>query len=518
MEIMDFITTNFGWIMLVVVLIVMLIVGYIADKTDFGHKKFSDKKEDKTLNNVNHVEEIVTEDVSANVVPEFENNTTESIVEEVAEPVAESIEEPKVADASEYTFNNFVGFDNEESVSEKVEENGADALASSFDSLPDVSGTEEISSIYDASETEANTVIEEPVAAENEVDDIPDEMYAPFGDVTFDKNATTEEVNASENVTEEINSDVIETPVQVDTQDEVDPKEAKRLEKEQAKEAKRLEKERIKEEKRLAKEAKKNENNEVVTEEVAPKTIINEMGFETVVETTPEDELLAPIQITEETEEIDPKEAKRLEKEQAKEAKRLEKEQAKEAKRLEKERIEEEKRLAKEAKKAENEVASEEIPTVIEEENVVPTFIEEEPATPTFIEEEVETPVSVEEIPEVESAPAVIEDAPVAIEDDIFAPVEIGAEPEVDSKEAKRLEKEQAKEAKRLEKEKIKEEKRLAKEAKKAFKEQAKESNDDVAIPEVITEDMDTPVSIEGSFEEETSSNSDDSNSDIWNF
>ena len=52
---MSFLTANFKWILLAVVLFAMLIVGYVADKTDFGHKKTSKKKE---IENPNKVEEI----------------------------------------------------------------------------------------------------------------------------------------------------------------------------------------------------------------------------------------------------------------------------------------------------------------------------------------------------------------------------------------------------------------------------------------------------------------------------
>ncbi len=43
--IIDFIVANPIWVIVGIVLIIMLIVGYIADKTDFGHKKSTDKKQ-----------------------------------------------------------------------------------------------------------------------------------------------------------------------------------------------------------------------------------------------------------------------------------------------------------------------------------------------------------------------------------------------------------------------------------------------------------------------------------------
>ena len=51
-DIIDFIVANPTWVIVGIVLIIMLIVGYIADKTDFGHKKSTDKKQPTNNDNV----------------------------------------------------------------------------------------------------------------------------------------------------------------------------------------------------------------------------------------------------------------------------------------------------------------------------------------------------------------------------------------------------------------------------------------------------------------------------------
>lgn len=46
---MEFLTNNYIWIIVVVVVILMTIIGYIAEKTNFGKKEFSKKKTNKGL-------------------------------------------------------------------------------------------------------------------------------------------------------------------------------------------------------------------------------------------------------------------------------------------------------------------------------------------------------------------------------------------------------------------------------------------------------------------------------------
>ena len=50
-DIINFIVANPTWVIVGIVLVIMLIVGYIADKTDFGHKKSNKKQQPINSNN-----------------------------------------------------------------------------------------------------------------------------------------------------------------------------------------------------------------------------------------------------------------------------------------------------------------------------------------------------------------------------------------------------------------------------------------------------------------------------------
>lgn len=107
---MGFIQENFVWIVIGVIVILMAIVGYIADKTDFGRKTF-----DKKVKETKPKEE-----------PKVE------IEEEVEEriPEADSFEEEvSLANA----FNEIP-----EETSEKTEESNEEIDPSLFEPLPDI--------------------------------------------------------------------------------------------------------------------------------------------------------------------------------------------------------------------------------------------------------------------------------------------------------------------------------------------------------------------------------------------
>ena len=50
---------SYKWILIAAVLVLMLIIGYIADATDFGHKKFGKAKPKDNPNEVKEVEDVV---------------------------------------------------------------------------------------------------------------------------------------------------------------------------------------------------------------------------------------------------------------------------------------------------------------------------------------------------------------------------------------------------------------------------------------------------------------------------
>ena len=70
---MSFLTANFKWILLAVVLFAMLIVGYVADKTDFGHKKTSKKE----IENPNKVEEIDLDNLKGKTLSDMVSGSNE---------------------------------------------------------------------------------------------------------------------------------------------------------------------------------------------------------------------------------------------------------------------------------------------------------------------------------------------------------------------------------------------------------------------------------------------------------
>ena len=70
---MSFLTANFKWILLAVVLFAMLIVGYVADKTDFGHKKTSKKE----IENPNKVEELDLDNLKGKTLSDMVGGSNE---------------------------------------------------------------------------------------------------------------------------------------------------------------------------------------------------------------------------------------------------------------------------------------------------------------------------------------------------------------------------------------------------------------------------------------------------------
>ena len=140
MDIMTFMEENYIVLILVGVIILMTIIGYIADKTDFGKKdKKKDKKENKKQNEV--VEDINEEQVDNSFVEEVQPETT---FEEVQpEPVM--------------TEDLSTSFDMPENV-EPIEE-------TSFEPVEEVQ-SEEVEMPVQEEAVESNEAVEEPVVEE----------------------------------------------------------------------------------------------------------------------------------------------------------------------------------------------------------------------------------------------------------------------------------------------------------------------------------------------------------------
>lgn len=144
MDIMEFLETNYVWIIVVAVILIMTVIGFIADKHDFG-KKEKKNKEKTVKNTVEPVQEenIVTENFDQNfngfamesnpldsfempVEPtnEFENNFASSVEEVKEEP---NFLETQEENQNEDLYTSFGDMDNsfvEETSVEQENSNG----------------------------------------------------------------------------------------------------------------------------------------------------------------------------------------------------------------------------------------------------------------------------------------------------------------------------------------------------------------------------------------------------------
>lgn len=179
---MSFLTANFGWILLAVVLFAMLIVGYVADKTDFGHKKVSKKKE---IENPNKVEEIDLENLKGKTLKDMVGGSNE---EKEAKDINEDLNAP---------FGDNADSSNEEAIDSSLyapiggedlnipfgDTNESTDIPLDIDLATPISDTNE----ENKEESENNNVVEEVK------EDIPADIFTPLTDTPVE-NTNTEEV------------------------------------------------------------------------------------------------------------------------------------------------------------------------------------------------------------------------------------------------------------------------------------------------------------------------------------
>lgn len=69
---MDFIVDNYFWFIVGGIVLLMIIIGYIAEKTDFGRKPFKEKKDDNKESNITNEEPVETIENGENpvIIPE----------------------------------------------------------------------------------------------------------------------------------------------------------------------------------------------------------------------------------------------------------------------------------------------------------------------------------------------------------------------------------------------------------------------------------------------------------------
>lgn len=87
--VIDFVTENYVWLIIVGIIILMAVVGYVADKTDFGRNKIEKQpkekaKKEKVVKEKTKKEKVVEE------LPVIEQNTIETMnsVENVEQPIS----------------------------------------------------------------------------------------------------------------------------------------------------------------------------------------------------------------------------------------------------------------------------------------------------------------------------------------------------------------------------------------------------------------------------------------------
>ena len=146
---MDFIVDNYFWFIIGGIVVLMIIIGYIAEQTDFGRKPFPKKEkpskendiqkdapedstiipEDTTLNdliNDNSLEEI-EDDTNVAAEPEFTFDDNEGFSAEVeSENVDESIEEPMPELAESEAVEEDVELEETDLVEDVVTDNSED--------------------------------------------------------------------------------------------------------------------------------------------------------------------------------------------------------------------------------------------------------------------------------------------------------------------------------------------------------------------------------------------------------
>lgn len=159
---MDFIVDNYFWFIVGGVVILMIIIGYIAEKTDFGRKPFKEKKVDNGGNN----EVIINEEPVENVV---ENENSIIVPEDGIEESIEVMEQDDLSKVAVPAEN----FESLEPIAEEENEEFAveDVPAEETVEEPMVDlDIPEITSVDNEGANEVTDVVEEVIADDSEDD------------------------------------------------------------------------------------------------------------------------------------------------------------------------------------------------------------------------------------------------------------------------------------------------------------------------------------------------------------
>lgn len=148
---MDFIVDNYLWFIVGGTVVLMIIIGFIAEKTDFGRKPFNQNKKEKRAKN----KKVEDSDDEISV----ENNEEEAVVDsEFGLPIEDAqIEDTLVVETDE------VENDLEAPIEEVLPENTDDQLMPDLD-VPELSEVEEA--------TENDLEVVEDIVADDSEDDV----------------------------------------------------------------------------------------------------------------------------------------------------------------------------------------------------------------------------------------------------------------------------------------------------------------------------------------------------------
>lgn len=105
--ILDFLSSNYYWILMIVIIILLAIIGYYADKTNFGQENdleaddsvqvFSDKNEENEFGIANQIYNNYSDNSEVNVIQEDtlknSNSNNAKDIEEKSEPVKQTAEQ-----------------------------------------------------------------------------------------------------------------------------------------------------------------------------------------------------------------------------------------------------------------------------------------------------------------------------------------------------------------------------------------------------------------------------------------
>jgi len=200
---MEFFVENWLWFLVGAIVILMTLIGYIAEKTDFGRKDVQRKEKPKKEKKQPKAKEELEEVLETEPMPEVQMSlATDSIFEEPIETLENTNEEVVEMEDLNVPFSE-VSFE-EQNVEETFEP--VENLNNSF---------EEFTYAEPAINVEEPVETFEPMQESTNVDEeveILEDLSVPFGDTTYAMPVSgVEEVVASEPA-EELNLEDLDTP------------------------------------------------------------------------------------------------------------------------------------------------------------------------------------------------------------------------------------------------------------------------------------------------------------------